>query len=368
MTTQHLEITWSRLEQEVLGGRLEGPLNERGHRTLSDPATTDAAVAFLSRPEAYPERPRAVDVIETHLSWVFLTDTRAYKLKKAATHDGLDLRTLESRRWNGQEEVRLNRRLAPDVYLGTTPLMRGPTGGLHVGEGGGEGEPVDWLVVMRRLPADCMLDRQIAAGRVDEGQVRLLAHRLARFYASAPRAARTGPEHRRLLEEGVRGDRRELSDRSYGLDLTKVARVADALLGTLARSPGRFDERAAAGHLVEGHGDLRPEHICLGPEPVVIDCLEFSRELRLVDPADELAFLALECERLGAPHVGRWVIDEYERCSGDRPPPDLLRFYRGYRACRRATLAVWHLRDRRPDGARWRARAERYLDLALGDA
>lgn len=334
-------------------------MTSRDQVTLSD-----AVVAFLSRAAAYPEGPAAVEVIETHLSWVFLTDTRAYKLKKAATHDGLDLRTVTSRRRNSEKEVRLNRRLAPDVYLGTTPLTRDASGELRLG---GDGDPVDWLVVMRRLPADCMLDRRIAAGDVDQGHVRRLARRLAGFYASAPRAEWTGPEHRRVLEEGVRGDRRELSCPGHGLDEARVLRVTDVLLETLGRSAARFDERAAAGRVVEGHGDLRPEHICLGPEPVVIDCLEFSRALRLVDPADELAFLALECERLGAPRVGRWVIDEYERCAGDRLPPELLRFYRAYRACRRATLAVWHLRDRRPDGARWRERAHRYLDLALGE-
>jgi aminoglycoside phosphotransferase family enzyme len=144
-----------------------------------------------------------------------------------------------------------------------------------------------------------------------------------------------------------------------------VEELARAAQGCLERHAALFERRVAERRLVEGHGDLRPEHVCLAPEPVIIDCLEFSRELRLLDPADELAFLALECERLGAPAVGSWFLAAYTEVTGDAPPPLLLRFHRTYRALRRAKLAVWHLEDpavREP--ARWTARARRYLELA----
>ncbi|MCO5167668.1 MAG: hypothetical protein M9894_15070 [Planctomycetes bacterium] len=334
-----------------------------------DVCWTDVAVSFLSRPGAYPgEAPREVSVIETHLSWVFLTDARAYKLKKAAVHDGLDLRPLEARRRNAAEEVRLNRRLAPDVYLGVAPLARDPAGRLALGAPGevpDAREVIDWLVVMRRLPAGAFLDRRIREGRADEGEVRAVARRLAGFYAHAERVDRSGPEHRAFLARGLAGDRRELSRPEFGVDRARVERVTEALRARLEADAALFDRRAADGRLVEGHGDLRPEHIHLGPEPVVIDCLEFDRALRLVDPADELAYLALECDRLGAPRVGRWVLDEYRRAAHDPLPPELLAFYRGYRACRRATLAAWHLLDPRADAAKWRGRAAEYLALAL---
>lgn len=336
-----------------------------------DVCWTDVAVSFLSRSAAYPgEAPRAVTVVETHLSFVFLTDARAYKLKKAAVHDGLDLRPLEARRRNAEVEVRLNRRLAPDVYLGVAPLVR-DAGGLALGavrEPGGAGddagdETVDWLVVMRRLPADAMLDRRIRDGRVDEAEVRAFARRLVAFHARAERADRSGAEHRAFLARGLAGDRRELARPAFGLDRARVERVTADVADRLEALGPVIEARAAAGRLVEGHGDLRPEHVVLGPAAAVIDCLEFDRALRLVDPADEVAYLALECERLGAPAVGRWVIDEY-RAAGDPLPPELLGLYRGYRACRRATLAAWHLLDPRADVARWRGRAAEYLALA----
>ncbi|MDH4065134.1 MAG: hypothetical protein OEW19_12095, partial [Acidobacteriota bacterium] len=126
-----------------------------------------------------------------------------------------------------------------------------------------------------------------------------------------------------------------------------------------------FDARVAAGHIVEGHGDLRPEHIWLDPEPAVLDCVEFDRPLRLMDPADELAFLALECERLGAPEVGGWFLDTYVEATGDAPPVSLLKFYRVYRSLRRATIAARHLDDPAvKDAGRFLERARRYLELA----
>jgi aminoglycoside phosphotransferase family enzyme len=120
-----------------------------------------------------------------------------------------------------------------------------------------------------------------------------------------------------------------------------------------------------AGCLVEGHGDLRPEHICVGREPAIIDCLEFDRDLRVLDPADELAFLGLECERLDAPWVGQWFLDAYIEVTGDVPPPPLLDFYRSYRALRRARIAANHLDDPHVrDPERFAARARQYLERA----
>ena len=133
----------------------------------------------------------------------------------------------------------------------------------------------------------------------------------------------------------------------------------------LDREPALFDERARTGRIVEGHGDLRPEHICLLPEPQIIDCLEFSRDFRILDPADELAFLALECERLGAPGLKRTIFDAYTEFSGDAPPATLVHFYQSYRACMRAKIALWHLKEPALRDSRiWPAQARDYLRLA----
>jgi aminoglycoside phosphotransferase family enzyme len=328
---------------------------------MSEPGI-EAKVAFLRRPEAYPERPRAVDAVETHMSWVFLAGRDVYKLKKPVRWDSLDFSTPALRKRDCEEEVRLNRRLARDVYLGTIELTLDLEAGLALA---GAGEPVDWLVHMRRLPADRMLDALILRGPLSEADVRPAALHLARFYADARPLALAAPEYRSRLARGVSDDLRELGRPEFGLCRSRVHALAAAQLRFLAEKPALFDQRVHEGRIIEGHGDLRPEHICLTPEPAIIDCLEFSAELRMLDPADELAFLLLECERLGSARVGRWFLDAYREVSGDEPPEPLLRFHRTYRALRRATIAAWHLQDPGvADRERWRERARCYLDLA----
>jgi aminoglycoside phosphotransferase family enzyme len=321
-----------------------------------------ARVAFLSRPEAYPDRPRSVERVETHMSWVFLTDRHAYKLKKPVRHEGLDFSSPELRRLDCEEEVRLNRRLARDVYLGTLALTLAPGGTLRLG---GTGETLDWLVHMRRLPAHRMLDELIRRGEIEEASVRPAAQRLAEFYARA-RAVELAPDaYRKRLAEGVRSDLQELSRPEFGLRTERVAKLAEAQIAFVERHGALFDRRVLQRRIIEGHGDLRPEHICLTPEPAIIDCLEFSRELRIVDPADELAVLALECERLGRPVVGRWFLETYTQVTGDEPPQVLVRFHRTYRAMRRAKIAAWHLDDPSVrDREKWRERARCYVELA----
>jgi len=327
-----------------------------------EPLTTEA-VSFLCRSDAYSEPTREVSVVETHMSWVFLADAHVYKLKKAVRHEGLDFSTPELRRFNCLEEVRLNQQLAPGVYLGVVALTREADGGLAIG---GQGIPVDWLVHMRRLPQDRNLEAIIRGGRtwMDEPAIRGAARHLARFYRAAAPAAVTALEQRARLEAGVGGDLEALSAPRYGLPLDRIEALVGAERAFLARRAGLFDERVLAGRIVEGHGDLRPEHIWLDGEPAIIDRLEFDRTLRVLDPADELAFLVLECDRLGAPHVGEWFLEAYIQETGDEPPAALLRFYRVYRALRRATLSARHLDDPTvTDPDRFAARARRYLEL-----
>ncbi|WP_461579667.1 hypothetical protein [Thiobacillus sp.] len=296
------------------------------------------------------------------MSWVFLTDTHAYKLKKPVRYDYLDFSTVEARRLDCEAEVRLNRRLAPDVYLGVVALVLDAAGRLRLG---GAGETVDWLVRMWRLPADRMLDHRLRNGAVEQAEIIQLVRRLARFYAALPAEPLAPEAYRQSLAERIEDNLRELGSPEFGLAGDVPAGLARFQLGFLQRHAEWFDQRVQAGRIVEGHGDLRPEHVCLLAEPVVIDCLEFKRDFRILDPADELGYLALECERLQAPHVARWLLEAYAEASGDAPPAALLHFYQSCRALLRAKLALWHLRDdgrHRPE--KWVATARDYLEWA----
>lgn len=327
-----------------------------------DDVGIDRKVAFLARLAAYPEGVGEVRAVETHMSWVFLTDGFAYKLKKPMRLPYLDFSTVEARRTNSEEELRLNRRLAPDVYLGVVPLTREAGGELALG---GEGPPVDWLVKMRRLPEAGMLDRLIGEGAVPIERIDALVARLARFYREAAVVDWEPGEYVRRLNDHVEADAAELMDPRYGLPAERVRAVLAAQRAFLARAAERFERRMREGRVVEGHGDLRPEHVCLAPEPVVIDCLEFNREFRLLDGVEDLAFLALECERLGDAELGQHILESYAAISGDSPDPELVSFYKSRRACVRAKTAAWHLSDPAlPEPRKWLARACEYVELA----
>lgn len=317
-------------------------------------------VAFLSRPNSYPEPTERVESVQTHMSWVFLTDTHAWKLKKPVQFDDLDFSTPEARRRNCEEEIRLNRRLAPDVYGGVVSLKRGVNRVLQLE---GIGIPVDWLVRMRRLPAERMFDRVITGGRVSDADLHNIATVLAGFYGKAAKVPITGRDYRARLVSELEACRDVLTGAGNGTSSAlALTRTSDALK-FIDRESRLLNARVTAGRIVEGHGDLRPEHICLEQPAVIIDCLEFNRNLRIMDPASELTFLALECERLGAAVYGNAILKMYAERTGDSPPDNLIAFYKSYHACIRARLAILHLKDHQ-DTEKWTVRARQYLELA----
>ena len=318
-------------------------------------------VRFLSIPQAFPNKPPEVLVEETHMSWVFLAGDRVYKLKKPVTTSYLDFSTVERRERNCREEVRLNRRLAPDVYRGVVPLVVSSGGNLSLD---GPGVVVDWLVAMRRLPADRMLDYAIAQRQVTDDTVLTVADYLASFYISSPPVEITAEEYLTQFAQEHRHNRSVLFDTGL-LDSAMVKQALDQIENALEKPATGLAQRAAAHRIIDGHGDLRPEHICLEASPVVIDCLEFNQRLRMVDPVDELTFLSLECARLGATWIGPMVLQHYCERSGDTLPSELVQFYWAYRACLRARLSLIHILEgdkRKPE--KWLPLAQHYLALA----
>lgn len=210
-----------------------------------------------------------------------------------------------------------------------------------------------------------MLDYAIKHRTVHEEDIHQVVLALVRLYKESKLVEMEPFQYRRRFAEAISANLRELTAPAHGLPKDRVKNVFEAQLIFLDTESGLFDERVRAERIVEGHGDLRPEHICLEPAPVIIDCLEFNREFRIIDPADELAFLTLECERLGAPAVGRSIFDIYTRITGDAPPQKLVHFYESYRAGLRAKIAAWHTRE--PDVRdpwRWPNLARGYLKLA----
>lgn len=330
-----------------------------GLDTADGATTLREKVTFLSAPASYPHACRAVVARETHMSWVFLADGFAWKLKKPVRHPFLDYRTTEQRRHFCEEEVRLNRRLAPSIYLGTVALRRRPDGTLGVG---GAGQVVDWLVQMQRLPSALLLDAALGQGTATRAGVTRAADHLAAFYASAPTEPMAEAAYLGRFRHEFELNRAILHDGAYGLSRQALALVLDTLDTFLETQAELLLAPLRSGDVIEGHGDLRPEHVFLGYPPAVIDCLEFDRMLRLLDPFEEIAFLAMESRLLGGAWAGGIFLRRVAAALSRRPSPSLMAFYTAFRACLRARLSLAHLQEPEPrDPAKWQPRARRYL-------
>jgi aminoglycoside phosphotransferase family enzyme len=316
-----------------------------------------AKVDFLRRPTSYAEASSGVTAIETHMSWLFLTDCHAYKLKKPFRRNGIDYSTPAMRRLNCQRELRLNRRLAEDVYLDVLALTVDGRGRLSIE---GDGRRIDWLVRMRRLPAGLTLEESLGKDGIGEPDLRRVVTRLDSFFKNAPSAGWTTERYCRILVTAIADAAALLRRPEFGLDPRQVDALAATLSEFIAANTTLLGDRAA--RVIEGHGDLRPEHIYLTTPVAIIDCIEFQRVLRLHDPVDELAFLAMECDRAGHQDIDGWVFAAYRENSDDRPSRPLIDFYKAYNAFKRGRIAIWHLED--PDTgppAQWIASANDYL-------
>jgi aminoglycoside phosphotransferase family enzyme len=337
---------------------------QSGTRAIGDAGLPSIAekVRFLSAPGAYPHAPASVAVLETHMSYVFLAGDKVYKLKKPVRYPFLDFSTIDAREHNCREEVRLNRRLAADVYLGVAPLTYSAEGGMALG---GEGAVVDWLVEMRRLPRDAMLDRLIAEDRLSAAQIDALCDTLAAFYRGVERSLISAEDYALRFFREQEKNRDVLTRRDFALDHGRTPVLLDLLDARLAASRSELQERVFQGQVVDGHGDLRPEHICFRDPIAIFDCLEFNAELRQVDPFDELAYLGVECALLGANTLGVTLVDKVAQRLSCEPPRRLVSLYAAWRAVLRARQSVAHLLDESPrEPTKWEPLATRYLNVA----
>jgi uncharacterized protein len=296
----------------------------------------------LSDPAAYPGPVDRVEVRQTHISVVFLASEHAYKVKKPVSLGFLDFSTLDRRHHFCLEEVRLNRRLAPDVYLGVVPVVLSPTGPRFEGPG----EPVEWAVKMRRLPDAATLREGVRRGTVGAEVVVALAGRVAAFHRAAEAGERIAVFGRfDAVAQEVRAvfERARPSIGRAGSE-SVFARVRALVEEELARRRTLIEARAARGMPRDGHGDLRLDHVYHFPDRpppgdlVVIDCIEFSERLRAIDPVADMAFLAMDLTAEGRRDLRRAFADAYFDAAGDGDGRELLPLYAAYRAAVRGMV------------------------------
>lgn len=339
--------------------------------------TQTELVAALQEPAFYglPSDPEAgrVEFLQTHISWIFLTGERAYKLKKPVNFGFLDFSTIELRERFCRAEVELNRRLAPDVYLGVAPII------LDHGEPrlGALGETaagaIDWLVVMTQLDGSLIGSKRLARGELCESHMDQLVETLVPFY----RNARSGEEvdvFGRLESIRYNADENFAQTADHVGKLISRERYEHILGWTfrfLEENRELFERRVRSGRIRECHGDLHLGNIFFADPPIVFDCIEFSERLRCGDVASDLAFLAMDLDFRNRPDLSDYLIDRYVQVSGDHELLDVLPFYKCYRAYVRAKVHCFTSTDPGLDGSARRAQrnlARHYFGLAYRSA
>jgi hypothetical protein len=308
-------------------------------------------------------------VKQTHISVVLIGRDHVLKLKKPVDFGFLDYTSLEKRRRACEDEVRLNRRLCPDIYLGVVAVT-GDGGEVHL-----EARPAsnavvqDWGVWMNRLPDAGMLDRLVADGNVTESAIRAIAAKLVSFHDGA----RRGPDVEKWgLPSAVSWNWRENFEQTatfLGRTLDRVVRdsIRVWVEGWIATNDALLLERVRDGRIVDGHGDVRSESICVSNGLYIFDCVEFNDRFRCGDVASEAAFLAADLDSRNRPDLGYYFTRQYELLSGDEDLWRLLPFYRCYRAFVRGKVSSFVSADSgfTEAGREWAVeRASRHFDLA----
>ncbi|GAL86150.1 hypothetical protein MYP_3379 [Sporocytophaga myxococcoides] len=321
--------------------------------------STSEIVKFLSDSNHFPEYSNNVELKETHMSYVFITDNFVYKMKKPVLYPFLNLSTLDRRKHNCQKEIASNKTLAPDVYIGTVPLSLTDVGMKLEGQG----TVIEWFVKMIRLPEQEMLDYKIREGEISIQEIISLGRKLSVFYKQARKKEMHEQEYLRRLRTFLSDNLESLRHPAFEITNEILDNIKTLQLNFIARNEQHLSSRSA--RIIEAHGDLRPEHICFLNEPVIIDALEFNPDFRIQDPVEELSYFSLECEILGNEWIGKKLLEVYESESNDHYYKGIESFYKSIRATLRALSSFRHLLDdHRNDPLKWKLKGLNYLMMA----
>ena len=321
----------------------------------------------LLDPDAVPDETRSVNLVQTHISMVFVGDRFVYKIKKPVNFGFLDFRTLEKRAYYCEREVELNRRLAKNIYVSVLPVTF--DGKRHrIGARGGK--VVEYAVKMRRIPNERLMKSLFRKGELKEGHLLKIARVLARFHMNALRNEeidRFGEPERFKVNTDENFDQ----VRKY-LGTTIKRKEFDGIKAWTnrfykARGP-LFFERVSGGRIRDCHGDLHMEHVCLTRDLPIIDCIEFNDRFRYSDTLADIAFLLMDLEYHGGSHFSEVLWDAYKQLAGEGEREDLLTFYKVYRAFVRGKVNSFQVDDQSigPENREEAAeRAGKYFQLAF---
>jgi hypothetical protein len=300
-------------------------------------------VQALLDPKAYPETPQQVELGQTQMSFVFLTENHVYKVKKPVNLGYLDYTTLDKRQFFCQREVELNRRLCPDTYLGVVAITQ-DKGDIVVD---GKGRIVDYAVKMRRLPQAAMMDVLLAQNQVSPEMVSSTAQKLAEFHHKAETNITISAFGKldtitQNTEENFSQTRKYIGNT---ISREKYQRIKDFSDSFIEHNASLFHKRVADGRIRDCHGDLHAAHICFANGICIYDCIEFNDRFRYCDVASEVAFLAMDLDHYGRADLSRTFVSAYIDESEDKELKELLTFYKCYRAYVRGKVESFKLDD-----------------------
>jgi uncharacterized protein len=301
-------------------------------------------IKSLLKIDAYPEAVSSVDLIQTHVSWIFLAGDAAYKIKKPVDFGFLNFSTIDRRRFYCHEEVRLNSRLCPDIYLGVVELRETAGGGAFFGDG----PIIDYAVKMRRLPAERMLDRLVERGEVTTADMRAVARVIAAFHQAAATSAAISEYGRRerIMANWQENFAQSASNSETLLSSHELEVIRVWVSSFIEDRAEIFDGRIAGGFIRECDGDIHLENICLTDGRICIfDCIEFNERFRYCDTAADVAFLLMDLDYHRRHDLAEAVLDEYLTASGDAGLCDVIDFYKLYRAFVRGKVESFRQND-----------------------
>lgn len=304
-------------------------------------ATTQRLLAFLSDAASYPHHPAQVTWVQTHASWVFIASPLVCKIKKPVNFGFLDFSTLDLRRADCESEVALNRRLAEDIYLGIEPIVESD-GALHFG---GEGEVIEWTVMMREMDPRLFLKQLMKEHTVGFIEMDRIVDKLHRFYIAQPPLPdkEVQPANTRLQQWTE--DNFASAQTFAGQSISQAALDAIMLYTRefFSQHSALLASRIKEGWIRDCHGDLHLEHIHLMPDALhIYDCIEFNTEFRHIDIANDIAFLAMDLDFNERPDLARYIVDRFATVLHDAGMKPLMDFYKCYRACVRGKVESLH--------------------------
>ena len=317
----------------------------------------------LQDPSLYPHDVEAIQVLETHISWIILTGSHAYKLKKPLDLGFLDFRNLEARRFYCEEELRLNRRLAETIYEAVIPI----TGTEDEPELNGEGDPIEYALRMRQFDPEQALDRLSERGELSKAHLDELADRVAAFHQSVPALPQDSPmgdpsRLRQAMLDNFTTIRESITDSADRHQADSLQAWTESTFDQLEPC---IHQRLADGHVRECHGDLHLGNIAWFEDRItVFDCIEFNEAFRWIDTANDLAFLLMDLESRGHRFWAFRVLNRYLEHSGDFGALPLLGIYKAYRAMIRAKIALLSPADTAEQQTRLLERYRSYAGLA----